>query len=306
MTVAVPAPEDLAGLRVPGGTCRVEGYESLIMHDAVRSPRSPRPHPIWAFLAPQRGMGLTLATLFESFGCPLDAGPLLGRFGARFFGHEAQRSWTMDEGALALDVEHEVRGGVTTVRRRRGRVLGVVDEVEMVLDLLRDGAPVLTATYGFLLPRGDVAAPDTVPAGTATPVDEPGGVEHAGEPVRVRVEEMKLLALLLRDPNPIHLDPDAAAALGFGRACVNQGPANLAYALTFLTARRPDATLTGFDARFRATVVAGDVVTPVVREGTAATAFALRHADGRDAVTGRAELRAGRNPDSVDAGAFQK
>ena len=53
---------------------------------------------------------------------------------------------------------------------------------------------------------------------------------------------MKLLAPLLRDPNP-------------------------AYVLGFLTAWYLDAALVAFDARFRAAVVAGDVVTPVVREG---------------------------------------
>jgi acyl dehydratase len=270
--VSAPAPGDLAGRRLPGGTCRVEGYESLLLHDAVRSPRSPVPHPIWAFLAPQRGMGLSLAGLFELFGCPLEAGPLLGTFGARV------------AAPLALEVEHEVRGGVSTVRRRRGRVLGVVDEVEVVLDLLRDGAPVLTATYGFLLPRRDVGQ---APPSERSPSPGPPGPVEAGAPIAVRAEEMKLLALLLRDPNPIHLDPDAAAAVGLGRACVNQGPANLAYALTFLTARRPGAALTAYDARFRATVVDGDVVTPVAGDDGA---FALRHADGRPAVTGRAEL----------------
>ena len=95
----VTAPQDLAGLRLPGGTCRVEGYENLLLHDAVRSPRSPRPHPIWAFLAPQRGMGLTLTALFETLGCPLDTGPLLGTFAARC------------AGPLVLDVDHEVRVG---------------------------------------------------------------------------------------------------------------------------------------------------------------------------------------------------
>ncbi|MEJ2865294.1 MaoC family dehydratase [Actinomycetospora flava] len=270
--MTAPAPEDLAGRRLPGGTCRVEGYESLLMHDAVRAPRSEDPHPIWAFLAPQRGMGYSLGALFESFGCPLDAGPLLGRFGARL------------AGPLALDVEHEVRGGVTTVRRRRGRVLGVVDEVEMVLDLLRDGGPVLTATYGFLLPRPGVTE---APSAEPTRAGVPDGPEHPGPSLTVRADEMKLMALLLRDPNPIHLDPDAAAAVGLGRACVNQGPANLAYALTHVTARHPGATLTAFDARFRATVVAGDVVTPVARDDGS---FALRHADGRDAVTGTAQF----------------
>ena len=99
---------------------------------------------------------------------------------------------------------------------------------------------------------------------------------------------MKLLALLLRDPNPIHLDPDAAAALGFGRACVNQGPANLAYALSHLVGSRPGERLVAFDARFHATVLAGDVVHPVL--GADGRSFALHGADGRVAVSGRAEL----------------
>ncbi|MDD7938429.1 MaoC family dehydratase [Actinomycetospora lutea] len=270
--MTAPAPEALAGRRLPGGTCRVEGYESLLMHDAVRAPRDEHPHPIWAFLAPQRGMGMTLAGLFDSFGCRLEDGPLLGRFGARL------------AGPLVLDVEHEVRGGITAVRRRRGRVLGVVDEVEMVLDLRRDGAPVLTATYGFLLPRPGVT---DAPAADRPPERTAESTEHLGSPITVRADEMKLLALLLRDPNPIHLDPDAAAAVGLGRACVNQGPANLAYALTHVTARHPGATLAAFDARFRATVVAGDVVTPVACDDGR---FALRHADGRDAVTGTARF----------------
>jgi hypothetical protein len=71
-------------------------------------------------------------------------------------------------------------------------------------------------------------------------------------------------------------------------AAVDPDAEALAYALGFLTARHPDAALVAFEARFRTSVVAGDVVTPVEGEGGT---FALRHADGPDAVTGRAELR---------------
>jgi acyl dehydratase len=100
---------------------------------------------------------------------------------------------------------------------------------------------------------------------------------------------MAVLALLLRDPNPIHFDPDASAALGFGRVCVNQGPANLAYLLTELARRTGAPTPTECEARFHATVVAGDVVRPVV--GVAPGDrwhLALRRGDGTAAVTARA------------------
>ncbi|MCD2187254.1 MaoC/PaaZ C-terminal domain-containing protein [Actinomycetospora soli] len=262
---------DLVGWRVPGGTSRVEPYENLLLHDAVRAPRAAAPHPIWAFLAPQRGMGLSLAALFEAFGTPLDAGPVLGSFGAR------------SHAPLRLGVDHTVTGGVTSVVRRASRVLGPFDEVTLVLEL-RGAGPVVTATYAFLLPR-----PGDRPAGPAPTRRREGIGGAAGEPVTVRAEEMKLLALLLRDPNPIHLDADAAAALGFGRACVNQGPANLAYALTHLVRSRPAERLVAFEARFHATVLAGDVVRPVLAPDGG---FALLGADDRPAVSGHAELAA--------------
>lgn len=266
---------DLLGWRVPGGTSRVEGYENLLLHDAVRSPRSAEPHPIWAFLAPQRGMGLSLAALFEAFGTPLDAGPVLGSFEARL------------HAPLRLGVDHAVTGEVTSVVRRASRVLGPFDEVTLVLELRRE-VPVVTATYAFLLPRRDAAVPDgPAPTRRREPV---GGTP--GEPITVRAEEMKLLALLLRDPNPIHLDADAAAALGFGPACVNQGPANLAYALTHLVRSRPGERLTGFAARFHAPVLAGDVVRPVLAPDGGGWAFALLGADDRPAVSGHAALEA--------------
>ncbi|MDL5157396.1 MaoC/PaaZ C-terminal domain-containing protein [Actinomycetospora termitidis] len=260
----------LVGWRVPGGTSRVDGYENLLLHDAVRAPRSPAPHPIWAFLAPQRGMGLSLGELFDVLGTPLDAGPVLGSFAARL------------HAPLRLGADHTVTGEVTSVVRRASRVLGPFDEVTLVLELRRE-SPVITATYGFLLPRRD--ASDPAPSGPTRRREGPEGT--AGEPITVRAEEMKLLALLLRDPNPIHLDADAAAALGFGPAVVNQGPANLAYALTHLVRSRPGERLVAFDARFHATVVAGDVVRPVC---DATGAFALLGADDRPAVRGHAEL----------------
>ena len=270
---------DLVGLRVPGGACRLEGYENWLLCDAVRAPRTERAHPIWSFFAPQRGMGLTLGALFDELGAPLAEGSVLGSFGARW------------HAALEFDVEHVVAGGVTDVHRRASRVLGPFDDVTMVLELARaDGTPVLTATYGFLLPRPGADVP--APSGTSGPSGRAptrAGPEVVGAPVDVRAEEMKLIALLLRDPNPIHLDPDAAAACGYGRACVNQGPANLAYALTH--AEAVHGPVGGFTARFHRMVRDGDVVTPVVgADGSDDPWFVLRGADGAPAVSGSISL----------------
>ena len=43
----------------------------------------------------------------------------------------------------------------------------------------------------------------------------------------VSAEAMAVLAEVLRDPNPIHLDPAAAAAAGLGNSRINKGPANI-------------------------------------------------------------------------------
>ena len=62
------------------------------------------------------------------------------------------------------------------------------------------------------------------------------------------------------DANPIHIDPAAADALGFGPRCVNPGPTNLAYLMNMLAAAAPSAELTHIDARFVGNVLAGDNV----------------------------------------------
>ena len=103
-----------------------------------------------------------------------------------------------------------------------------------------------------------------VSAGTELPVYE----------VKVRAAAMKTMAVLLRDPNPIHFDRDVVAALGLGDRVINQGPTNMAYVVDMLV------TWAGDPARIRALkvrfldnvrggdrVVAGGVVRSVAGDG---------------------------------------
>lgn len=76
----------------------------------------------------------------------------------------------------------------------------------------------------------------------------------------ISAEKMRQLAGVLRDPNPIHLDPGAVARLGLGDRVINQGPANLAYVINMLSAAFPNSRLLQLDARFLANVFAGDGV----------------------------------------------
>jgi 3-hydroxybutyryl-CoA dehydratase len=116
-------------------------------------------------------------------------------------------------------------------------------------------------------------------------------------PLRHRVEPaaMAQLAEILRDPNPIHLDPAAAAAAGLGDRVVNQGPANLAYIINMLTAALPDHRLATLDSRYLANVFGGEIVeaggsVTAVAEGEIMCDAWLKSDEGTIAVTAVARL----------------
>jgi 3-hydroxybutyryl-CoA dehydratase len=76
----------------------------------------------------------------------------------------------------------------------------------------------------------------------------------------VSVEKMKLLTLLLDDPNPIHLDIAAVRRAGLGERLVNQGPSNIAMVVNMLNESFPDAKLAHLEIRLVGNVYAGDAV----------------------------------------------
>jgi 3-hydroxybutyryl-CoA dehydratase len=111
----------------------------------------------------------------------------------------------------------------------------------------------------------------------------------------VSAENMKRLAVVLDDPNPIHLDPEATKALGMGDRVVNQGPANFAWVLDMLRAAAPDARIADLKVRLLANVFAGDRViaagrVEAVADGRATCAVWLDVAGGARAVAGTATL----------------
>lgn len=82
-------------------------------------------------------------------------------------------------------------------------------------------------------------------------------------PLRIEAiepERMKTMAVLLQDPNPIHIRPEAAREAGLGDRVVNQGPRNMAFLMRLLQDHEPAARLERFTARFVANVFGGDTV----------------------------------------------
>lgn len=74
-------------------------------------------------------------------------------------------------------------------------------------------------------------------------------------------EAMKVWAVALHDPNPIHLDREAVAARGLGDRRINQGPANVAYVMNMLSAAFPHHRIASLDVRYVGNVLEGDAVT---------------------------------------------
>jgi acyl dehydratase len=79
---------------------------------------------------------------------------------------------------------------------------------------------------------------------------------------RVGSAEMKTMAALLQDPNPIHWDSASTRALGMGERVVNQGPINMAYVMNALVSWAGDdpSRLRAITLRFMANVFEGDSV----------------------------------------------
>lgn len=90
---------------------------------------------------------------------------------------------------------------------------------------------------------------------------------------RVSAERMKTVAALLRDPNPVHWDRTAVAALGLGDHVINQSPVNLGYVINMLIAWAGPGSVRRLTVRFPLpvrdgdTVTASGVVTAVTAEG---------------------------------------
>jgi 3-hydroxybutyryl-CoA dehydratase len=102
----------------------------------------------------------------------------------------------------------------------------------------------------------------------------------------VSAERMKALAVVLEDPNPIHLE---------GPRPVNQGPANIAWVLDMLRESMPGALIADLEVRLLANVFAGETVVAAgrverIEDGRAVCSVWLDVAGGARAVEGTATL----------------
>ena len=74
-------------------------------------------------------------------------------------------------------------------------------------------------------------------------------------------ESMYTWAVILDDPNPIHLDANAAKQVGLGDKTINQGPANIAYILNMIEENFPNSRILKMNNKMTDSVLEGDLVT---------------------------------------------
>lgn len=100
-------------------------------------------HPVWAYIAPQRGIGISVADICRLADFDVNDGPMLGSCHLEY--HRPMR----------VGVEYRVTGEVLSIERKHGSI-GTFDVLEFRERLLeRDGRPVVASTSTYILPRKD-------------------------------------------------------------------------------------------------------------------------------------------------------
>jgi len=104
-------------------------------------------------------------------------------------------------------------------------------------------------------------------------------------------QNMKVLALLLADPNPIHFDPKAAVRARIADVPVNQGPGTMALIYNLFERTHPGRRVSRLKVRLLGNVLAGQTVTVTATPGDGESfAVEVVTGDGTVALRGHAEL----------------
>lgn len=107
----------------------------------------------------------------------------------------------------------------------------------------------------------------------------------------VDVGRMKVLALLLADPNPIHFDGSAAHRSGIADVPVNQGPSTIAMIYNLFAASHPGRRVRKLSVRLLGSVLGGqEVVVTAKAAGGAGYEVEVLAGGDTPVVRGYAEL----------------
>lgn len=134
----------LVGMDMPGGGFVAEGYEDWLLRDVVVAPHGDdgELHPLWAFIASVRTMGITLERLFELCGSSSADGPMLAGCHIEF------------AKAFRADQPYSVTASISDAVRKHGRRAGTFDVVTVDVEITDpDGAAVASVRDSYVFPR---------------------------------------------------------------------------------------------------------------------------------------------------------
>jgi hypothetical protein len=141
--MSAPGLEHLPGTELPGGTFTITAQEDGNVLEVVGGEPAADgvAHPLWAYIATQRGIGISVADLCALADFDVNDGPMLGSSALEF------------HAPIRVGVEYHVTGRVLAIDRKQGGS-GTFDVMAFREDLLdADGAPVASSTSTYILPR---------------------------------------------------------------------------------------------------------------------------------------------------------
>lgn len=142
--MAVPGFEHLPGTVLSEGSFTITAQEARDLERAMHAgpARDGETHPIWGYIATQRGIGVSIAQLCALADFDVEDGPMLG-------------SVEIDFGEpLRSGVSYRVTGEVVDLERKVGRRAGTFDLLTYRLTMSAPGGvPAATVTNTFVLPR---------------------------------------------------------------------------------------------------------------------------------------------------------
>jgi hypothetical protein len=141
--MSVPGLEHLPGTELPEGTFTITAEDDARVREVVGGEPAGdgTAHPLWAYVAPQRGIGISVADICALADFDVNDGPMLGSSDLEF------------HAPIRLDEPYRVTGRVLSIARKQGSI-GTFDLMSFREDLLaQDGALVAVSTSTYVLPR---------------------------------------------------------------------------------------------------------------------------------------------------------
>ncbi len=141
--MAVAGLEELPGTVLPAGSFTISASENADLAGVLEgpAPAGEAAHPLWAYIATQRGIDIGITELCALADFDVADGPMLG-----------STKLTYGE-PLQVGVEYAVQGEIVDIVRKEGRsgTFDILTFRERLLD--PDGEEAASATNTFILPR---------------------------------------------------------------------------------------------------------------------------------------------------------